>query len=901
VLLTFLSSAFELAQNMALLVLGAFAYSLLRQPLSRTSAPVQIAADSVLFSLLVVITMLRPLVPQPGVYVDSRVVLVACSALFSGPLVGLAVSAVAIAFRLWMGGVAAWAGTIAVLCAFLVALAFRRWMQARRIEPHYRHLVALGIALGFCMLAGSVALPGRAVADVLSRATLPVLIVIPLATVLLGTVIIRTDQSRQLARRVADGAARFRTVLENLPVGVAIRDRAGRYTLVNKTFRERAGMAERDILGLTVRQLCDRLGLDPVHLDRDADILRGAPVVQHEPLQIEADGRREWIVVWNFPIHNAAGEIEAIGGTQAIVTDLIEAQRALQQREETLQRHQRALLDIVRDDAIKERRYEDALRVVTKRATVALDISHAAIYAIDVERDEQRCLDQWDREAGTHRPGPTAKWSEFKGLFPDYDRDRVVAIEDLHNDPRLISRAEVYKSVDARSMLTAAIYVEGQVRGRLMLGNAREPRTWSVEDIAFARSIAHLITLIFIDKERQELQDRLQQASKMEAIGRLAGGIAHDFNNLLASISGFAGFLVQDLPAGSELRVFAERILSACDRGNGLIGQVLALARSHSVEHRAFDLRAVLRESGEFLGGSLPKSTRISLEYSSEPLPVHGSDTQLSQVIMNLCVNANDALGGESGSIVVRLMRLTIDPAQDSAAPAPPLHRIVVGRLDPGRDYACIEVTDTGAGMSAAVLERIIEPFFTTKHRSRGTGLGLAVVNDIVASHGGAYRVESAAGHGTRVAVYIPLAAAQDGAAEGGGGPEASARGTERILVVDDQEEVDDMLVIGLGRLGYDAIGVTDPLEALQSLEEDSGAWDAVVTDDTMPAMRGLTLVSKAKAARPSLAVILCTGFNDGATDAAARAAGADAFFIKPVTPEQIAAKLRQLIRSRLA
>ncbi|MGE5147126.1 MAG: ATP-binding protein, partial [Candidatus Eiseniibacteriota bacterium] len=266
------------------------------------------------------------------------------------------------------------------------------------------------------------------------------------------------------------------------------------------------------------------------------------------------------------------------------------------------------------------------------------------------------------------------------------------------------------------------------------------------------------------------------------------------------------------------------------------------------------------------------------------------------------CVNANDALNGLPGSITVRLMRAAKDAvAADADVPASP-GRVAVGRLDPGRDYARLEVIDTGTGMSPEVLRRIAEPFFTTKERSRGTGLGLAVVHDIVTSHGGAYRVESAPGEGTRFTVYIPLATPEEISAEAGSRvAQTTARGSERILVIDDQEEVADMLVIGLGRLGYDAIAVTDPIEALQSVEEDAGAWDAIVTDDAMPAMRGLTLVSRVKNACPRLKVILCTGFNEDATDAAARAAGADAFFVKPVTPEQIASKLRQLIEAEAA
>jgi CheY-like chemotaxis protein len=207
-------------------------------------------------------------------------------------------------------------------------------------------------------------------------------------------------------------------------------------------------------------------------------------------------------------------------------------------------------------------------------------------------------------------------------------------------------------------------------------------------------------------------------------------------------------------------------------------------------------------------------------------------------------------------------------------------------------EYARLRVSDNGAGISADILKRIFDPFFTTKGRGRGTGLGLAVVHGVVESHGGACSVETVPGRGTAFSVYLPLTSA----------PAADARpafhgdslaGTERILVVDDEADIVDMLVIGLERLGYDVVGVNDPIEALNAFVEDPSAWDAVITDQVMPGMLGTELLSKLKTVRSDLKTVLCTGFADQAEPANSR--DIDSFLRKPTDADAVAHSLRKL------
>jgi signal transduction histidine kinase len=394
-------------------------------------------------------------------------------------------------------------------------------------------------------------------------------------------------------------------------------------------------------------------------------------------------------------------------------------------------------------------------------------------------------------------------------------------------------------------------------------------------------------------RERDQLQARLQQAAKMEAIGQLAGGVAHDFNNILGAIMGFAGFLAQDLPEDSEQHHFASRILSASQRGKELVDQILTFAQPRAPGSDVADLGRALRQTAELVHGSFASSIALDLATEADGLFVACAPSRLSQLLLNLCINARDAIGEKPGTIALRVSCAPgSEPAALAARHAP--DETTIGEADPATDYARIRVSDSGGGIASDVLKRIFEPFYTTKDRQRGTGLGLAVVHGVLDSSGGFGHVRSLPGQGTEFTVYIPLAA-PDGAipAEDVTGA-ATLRGGERVLVVDDEPDIVDMMVIGLERLGYRAVGAGDPREALEAFAEDPQAFDVVVTDLVMPGLRGTELIGRIKAIRPDIRAILCTAFSDGAVSGSANIA--DAAFRKPVSAEAIAGCIRTLL-----
>ena len=407
-----------------------------------------------------------------------------------------------------------------------------------------------------------------------------------------------------------------------------------------------------------------------------------------------------------------------------------------------------------------------------------------------------------------------------------------------------------------------------------------------------------LIADITADKQRERerlmLEAEMRQAARLEAVGRLASGIAHDFNNLLGAILGFAAFLQEDLPRDSAQHGYAARITRASEHAKEVVKQLLAFTRATDVERRVTDLAALVRESGELLRASLPSSTRLVIASGGDVLPAAVNSAQIHQILLNLCLNAHDALDGQPGTVTVSLARseggrelVASEPRGDTAITAS-------GHLRGDRSYARLTVADDGAGMDAATLGRAFDPFFTTKGPGRGTGLGLAVVYGIVNAYDGAVAVESRPGGGTTFSIYLPLAS--DAPAEvGETRPADRVRGSERILVVDDEADLLEMMRIGLTRLGYAVTACPDPIDALELFRREPQAWGAVVTDQVMPRMKGFTLIGKLREIRPDCPIILCTGFNDGATERQARNAGAGGFFLKPVEPYRIAETIRAL------
>jgi PAS domain S-box-containing protein len=377
--------------------------------------------------------------------------------------------------------------------------------------------------------------------------------------------------------------------------------------------------------------------------------------------------------------------------------------------------------------------------------------------------------------------------------------------------------------------------------------------------------------------EAVQRRDQLVQSQKLEAVGRVAGGFAHDFNNILAAMMGYATFLAEDLPEGTEHHRYARQIVVAGERARDLLQQILVFSQRQESARRPVDLARLVRESGVLLQATLSRTIELSVEADILDAVVEANPTQVNQVLVNLCLNAGDAIGREQGRVTVSLERLGPgDPRLHrfgeiaAAAPADAAPRLCEwgeggilrlwsGRLDLPGPHLALAVADTGAGMDEPVLARLFEPFFTTKRVGEGTGLGLAAVHGIVATLGGAILVETVPGAGTRFDVLLPVAGAA--VRPGGVGAAPAASGRESVLVVDDEDQVGAMLALALERLGYEVASCVSAEEALEALGEDADAFDLVLTDQRMPGLLGTELAARIAEISPGLPVLVCSGF----------------------------------------
>jgi PAS domain S-box-containing protein len=382
-----------------------------------------------------------------------------------------------------------------------------------------------------------------------------------------------------------------------------------------------------------------------------------------------------------------------------------------------------------------------------------------------------------------------------------------------------------------------------------------------------------------------ELEARLVQAQKVEAIGTLAGGIAHDFNNLLQVMLGYLDLARASAPADSDTAVRLDKIRIAGERATNLVDQILAVSRQSKQERRPLRLQLILKEVLMLLRSSIPSTIEIRELIDADTGPVVTDATEIHQVAMNLCTNAYHAMRERGGVLEVALNEVTMDSASASRIPG----------LEEGRKVR-LSVRDTGTGMSAATLERLFDPYFTTKRVGEGTGLGLSTVRGIVESCGGAVTVESEPGVGTLAEVYFPLSQPTSQGEEAKVDAGALPTGTERLLVVDDEPMVAEQSKLGLEGLGYKVEARTSSLEALEIFRTAPTSFDVVITDQTMPAMTGMELAHELLLIRSNLPVILCTGFSELVDEASAKAIGIRKYLKKPVLPRVLAAEVRKIM-----
>lgn len=486
-------------------------------------------------------------------------------------------------------------------------------------------------------------------------------------------------------------------------------------------------------------------------------------------------------------------------------------------------------------DLTVRKRLEDDLRRERDFARSILESLDGAIYTLDRQLRLTHTNDGWRRlpadHGGIHLDGP-----------PQLGRPLL----DYVTDP---ARREELRTAFEQVLRSAATQ-----ESRF---HAADGRHWLVRISPWVQegSVCGLICSITDQSRLEELQDQLFQAQKMELIGTLAAGVAHDFNNLLQAIRGHTGLLLMQADQPSALRQSLEQIDTAAGRAAEITHQLLSFSRRSREQQRVLDLNQVLQEATEFARHTLRRNIDFRLQPAPQPVPVRMDASRAHQALINLCVNAQDAMPGGG--------RLTLSTAIVELPPALAQRH----GLKPGHKLARCSVSDTGVGIPADVLPRLFQPFFTTKAPGKGTGLGLSIVQRIVEEAGGFIEVESTVGQGTTFHLHFPLAASQPSPPPGAPSRQLPPV-AGRVLVVDDMDLVRDFTVKFLEAAGLSVEAAASGPEALKLLETMPEAVDLVFTDYRMPGMNGVELIEAVAARWPRVKFLLASGYLDDTTRA---------------------------------
>ncbi len=384
--------------------------------------------------------------------------------------------------------------------------------------------------------------------------------------------------------------------------------------------------------------------------------------------------------------------------------------------------------------------------------------------------------------------------------------------------------------------------------------------------------------------ERKSLETQLRQAHKMESIGRIAGGIAHDFNNILYIILGNTELAIHEISGYSPAASKLEKIKASCLRGRDIVKQLLNFSRETDQKLIPMDAVSAIREESRFLRSAMPATIEFEFELPDEKIPIMADQVQFNQVLMNICTNAAQAMGKTGGTIKISAEQIHITREKCEKYPG-----IAEGK------HLCITIQDTGPGIDPENMDKIFDPYFTTKTFGKGSGMGLAVVHGIVKHHGGSIVAENLPGFGAAFHIVFPVINEQPEPAQSL--PEYNiTRGNETILFVDDEKPVADMAYDMLNTLGYHVKTSLDPLNALEVFRSRPDEFDLVIADMTMPRMNGAELAEELMSLRPDIPVILCTGYSELMDEHKAQQIGAAGFIMKPVSMDTLSHIVRKVL-----
>jgi len=644
---------------------------------------------------------------------------------------------------------------------------------------------------------------------------------------------------RQAEQKLREQYEFTNSLLEAIPSPVFSKDRGGRYTGCNRAFEKFLGLSREEIIGRTFYDMWPKEVADQ-YFEKDNELFANPGVQTYAWVVFKRDGERRDVIFNKATITDVSGGVIGLIGVISDVTDLRETEEALHQAEADYR-------------GIFENAVEGIYQSTPEGGFISVNPAYARMYGY-------------------------ATPAEMLSSVTDIGRDLYVDAEDRKRFRRILQTNGVvrgfetqhYKKDGSKIWVRVNAIVVKDSTGRILYNGFAEDIT--------DRKIS--------EKEKETLLKQLQQAQKMEAIGTLAGGIAHDFNNILNAILGYTDMALSDCRADDPHRHYLEQVYRAGERARDMVKQILSFSRREEKEKKPVLIAPILKEGIKLLRATLPTTIKIAENIEDTSAMVLADPSQIHQVLMNLCTNAAHAMREEGGTLEIKLVQEAIESDRTSQHP-----NLTVG------DYAKLTVSDTGSGIDASIMDRIFDPFFTTKGPHEGTGLGLSVVYGIIKDHGGDIGISSEVGKGTTATVYFPLIQAEAIIAERVS--EAILGGGERILFVDDEAALAELGSMVLESLGYQVTSRTSSIEALEAFRTRPHNFDLVITDMTMPNLRGDDLARELLKIRPDIPVIICSGFSEMMSEDKARNIGIRGFIMKPVSRNHLSIAIRDALKAK--
>ncbi|MBI9083985.1 MAG: PAS domain S-box protein [Desulfobacterales bacterium] len=640
---------------------------------------------------------------------------------------------------------------------------------------------------------------------------------------------------KRVEEALRESEERYRQIFNIAPAGIYELDyRTGKIVDANDAVCEYSGYTKDELLSLNSVDLLTEESLDKF-LKRATKVMNGENVPDSADYEVlKKDGSIICLNISNRYIYDG----ENIVGATVVARDITEHKRAEEALRESEERFRLAFH--TSPDSININRFDDG---------VYIDIN-----------------DGFAKILGYTREDVIGKSSLSLNIWKDPE-DRKRLVEGL-------TQTGYVENLEARFVGKSGKIIVGLMSARVSRISGENVIISITRDITDRKQA---------EKALRESEERLQQSNKMESIGTLAGGIAHDFNNILFPIVGYTEMLLEDTPEDSPLRHCIDEIYSGTLRARELVKQILTFSRQGRNEIKLIRIQPLIIEALKLIRSTIPTSIEIVQDVSNDCGIIKADPTQIHQIVMNLATNAYHAMEETGGALKVGLEEIELG-AQDVISPG----------MKPGR-YACLTVADAGVGIDKNVREKIFDPFFTTKEQGKGTGMGLAVVHGIVQSAGGSIQVSSNPGQGTKFHVFLPVVKSAS-AQQTIPAKEPIQRGTEHILLVDDEEVIAEMETMMLERLGYQVVSRTSSVDALEAFRVNPDKFDLVITDMAMPNMSGDQLASELVKIRPDVSILLCTGFSERMPEEKAKALGIKNFLMKPITLKDLSEKIREVL-----